>query len=276
MTRNLHHRARFHRLFSGFTRAALVAVFLLSSALATSAQVTEAQASELARKSVLAGLGKPKESFLDVSPVPALQELFARVATEGHGPLPFVFHISDEGVEHKGNVERYHLPVDAILNVVAAVSASGEVYTIREGSNSLPEFNRLANDYHVRLQSEERARKYLAWYLAIQPNFSLTEIRSLQQLKEEAERTIKGWGKSPEEDKATFEAWWKKHEHEATRLDYEEQVARTARGFLVSFYDLSESERKHLRRGPGILRVSVEFSTNGEVGSLRVKKISQK
>ncbi len=262
-------------LVSALAEMALAVLFLFLLPPVASAQVTDAQASELAKKAVLATLGKPEGSFLDVSPVHALQQLFAQIATEFHGPLPFVFHLTDFGVEHKGNIEIHHLP-EWELDVLAAVSASGDVYIMREGSKATPEFNRFAKDYHVIIQTEEQARKYLAWYLAIRLYSSMTELRSAQQLKEEAERGIKGWGESPEKDSANFEAWWRIHEREATRLNYEEQVKRTKRGFLVSFYILSDTDRKSVQRGaPGILRASLEFSTNGEAGIPRFKKISQ-
>ena len=274
MTQGHNRCARFRQFLFVIARTVPAMLFLLSSALAASAQVTEAQASELARKSVLAGLGESKESFfLNVSPAaPALQQSFAQVLAEGHDPLPFMFHISDQGVEKRGNVEIVHAPLDLDLDVLVAVSTAGDVYTIRWGSHALGDFNRLAKDYHVKIESEEQARKYLAWYLAVRPYLFLTEIHSAQQLKEEAGRTIKGWGKSPEEDNANFEGWWRKHERQANRLNYEEQVTRTDRGFLVSFYVLSDIDRKHLDRGPGILRVSIAFSANGEAASPALKK----
>jgi hypothetical protein len=272
MTWRLNQSARFHRLLFVVTGTVLAALFLLPSALAASAQVTEAEASDLAKKAVLTDLGDSKDSFLAVSSVPSLQQLFAQILSEGHSTSPFVFHISNEGEEHLGNVTKYHVPSDFILDSLVAISTSGEVYRIREGHNSQGELNRLAKDYHVKIESEEQARKYLAWYLAVRPYLFLTEIHSAQQLKEEAGRTIKGWGKSPEEDNANFEGWWRKHERQANRLNYEEQVTRTDRGFLVSFYVLSDIDRKHLDRRPGILRVSIAFSANGEVGSPALKK----
>ncbi len=265
--------AKLHRSVSAVTRTALAILFLLCSALAASAQVTEPEASDLARKSILAGLGMDKEPFLDVSPVPVLEQLFAEAAGEGHGSLPFVFHISNQGVEQKGNVKIYHISMDFELEYLVAVSTEGEVYRIQAGRGSLAEFNRLADRY-VRLQSEKQAQKYLAWYLTVNPeNYALTKIGSPQQLKEEAEREFTGFGKSAGEDKATFEVWWRKHEHEATRLSYGEEVNRTDRGFLVRFYALWRIDPKHVRRGPSISRVSVEFSTNGQVGKLRFKRI---
>jgi hypothetical protein len=266
------HCAGFNRFLFVVARIVAVMLFLLSSTLAASAQVTESEASDLAKKAVLTDLGESKDSFLAVYSAPSLQQLFAQILSEGHSPLPFVFHISNEGEEHLGNVTKYHVPSDFILDSLVAISISGEVYRIREGHNSQGELNRLAKDYHVKIESEEQAQKYLAWYLAVRPYLSLTEIHSAQQLKDEAEHTIKGWGKSPEEDNANFEAWWRKHERQANRLNYNEQVTRTDRGFLVSFYVLSDTDRKHLNRGPGILRVSMEFSANGEAASPALKK----
>lgn len=255
------------------TFAALAACFLLLSSRAASAQVSEAEANELARKAVLADLGHSEDSFLAVSSVPMFQQLFAQVVTEGHDPLPFVFHISNEGEEHLGNLTKYHLPSDFILDALVAVSVSGEVYRIREGHNSLGEYNRLASDYRVGLRSEGQVRNYLAWFLAVNPEnyLALEKIGSVQQLKAEAERKFKGWRSSPDADEAAFDAWWRKHEQQASRLAYEEQVKRSDRGFVVSFYGLSVMDRRHLRCGLGVVRLSVEFSTNGEAGSVSVK-----
>jgi hypothetical protein len=272
MTWRLNQSARFHRLLFVVTGTVVAVFFLLPSALAASTQVTEAEASDLAKKAVLTDLRDSKDSFLAASSVPSLQQLFAQILSEGHSPLPFLFHISNEGEEHRGNVTKYHLPTDFILDSLVAVSTSGEVYRIREGHNSQGELNRLAKDYHVRIESEEQARNYLAWYLAVRPYSFLTEIHSAQQLKEEAEHTIKGWGGSSEKDNANSEGWWRKHERQANGLNYEEEVTRTDRGFLVSFYIVSDIDRKHLDRGPGILRVSIAFSTNGEAGSPALKK----
>jgi hypothetical protein len=241
--------------------------------LAASAQVTEAEATDLARKSILARLGMDKEPFLDVSPVPVLQQLFAEAAGDGHGSLLFLFHISNQGVEQKGNVKIYHVINDFELEYLVAVSTEGEVYCFQTGRGSLSEFNRLADRY-VRLKSEKQAQKYLAWYLTVNPeNYALTKIGSPQQLKEEAEREFRGFGKSAGEDKATFEVWWRKHERRATRLSYGEEVNRTDRGFLVRFYVLWRIDPKHVRRGPSISRASVEFSRNGQVGKLTFERI---
>lgn len=249
-------------------------LFLLSSAPAASAQINEDQASDLARKSVLAKLGETKESFLAVSSVPSLQQVLAHVLSEGHGPLPFVFHVSNEGEEHLGNVTKYHSHTDFILDVLVAVSASGQVYPIRWGSRALADFNRLANDYHVRIETEDQVRNYLAWFLAVNPvgDLTLEKMNSAQQLKETAEREFKGWGKSPEEEQAAFEAWWEKHQSQASRLDYETQVKRTNHGFSVSFYELSAIDRKDWHQGQSILQASIQFSVDGEAGRLAVKK----
>ncbi len=276
MTQEFKQRTRFISLLSSLTCAALMVLFLslLSCAVANPAQVTESEASDLAKKAVLTDLGGSKDSFLAVSSAPALQQSFSQVLSEGPGPLPFVFHISNEGEEHLGNVTKYHAPSDFILDSLVAISSSGEVYRIREGHNSLADFNRLANDYHVKIGSQEQARNYLAWFLAVNPEnyLGLQRMSSVQQLKEEAEHEFKGLGKSPAEQRAAFEAWWRKHERQASRLDYQEQVKRTDRGFLVCFYDLSAMDRKDWHRGQGILRYSVEFSVNGEAGKLVAKK----
>lgn len=142
-----------------------------------------------------------------------------------------------------------------------------------KGAGSRGQFNQLASEYHVKLQSDEQAQKYLDWYLAVDPeNLTLVKLDSAAQLKTAAERKFRRLrcdaGGHPD-----FYAWWQKHEREATRLRWGTHIDRKNHGLRVSFYTISDIDPKRPERGPSILRASVEFSSDGQVGRVTLKRI---
>jgi hypothetical protein len=188
--------------------------------------------------------------------------------------LPFVFQISDGEVEYNSGAEVYRFSVGLDLAAVVAVSTFGQTYLIRAGHGSLGEFQRLAHDYRVSIDSGDMARRYLEWYLAVNPeNFSFTKIDSPQQLKEEAERKFMSMYSSAVLASASFDNWWLRHFPKVGRLGYGEQITSKSNRYTVSFYTLSEIDRKHIENGPQLVRITLDFGADGEVIGWRSKRV---
>jgi hypothetical protein len=264
--------AKSHRCLSELTTVTFGIFLLLSCARAAiCAQLTESQAGDSAKESVLSALGRNQPAlFLSVKRDHALEELFTQVTDQRHGSMPFVFRISNEGEEHSGNTVRYHISSEGPLVFIVVVSDAGDVFQVKGVSDSQKQFNRLANRYHVNLQSDRQVQNYLSWYLAVNPtNFVINKVDSAAQLKEVANtkfRSIVG-------HEGDFEAWWQEQADTVSRLRFGDWVVRGNAGFTVRFYVLSEIDPKNVRRGPSVLHASVGFSTDGKVGKLTVKKI---
>ena len=92
------------------------------------------------------------------------------------------------------------------------------------------------------------------------------------ELKESAERefrsnymaTIENMEDESGFNKAVFDRWWKAHEKQAARLNYDG---------AVSFVDLSAIDHAQPDHGPSLLKTSLDISKRGRVSRLRARKI---
>src|SRR5207245_697548 len=144
--------------------------------------------------------------------------------------------------------------------------------------------NDLTNELGVRLSSPDEVRKYLDFYLTVDPanrfdvtdgpaNYRLLKLNSTNELKDAAMRRFSSFSAQPKASR-DFAVWWKKHGQQATKLDFEPNILRLDQRFKITFFVLSDIDRKNPKTGPLIFRASMEVFPSGHIGHVKLTKMS--
>jgi hypothetical protein len=259
---------------------ALLALCLFLGASAFATQVTEGQARELARVSVTSHLGGVNR-FLEITDDSAAEKSLANVLPGPSGSLPYIFRVSREGEERTDtNTVVSHVNTEGWGNVLVAVSKTGHVFLIHGAIDSEQQFNDLASELGVRVSNTDEARKYLDFYLTVDPanrfevtdgpaNYRLLKLNSASELKDAAMRRFSSFNAPPTASR-DFARWWQKHGQQAEKLAFEPSIVRVDQKFKITFFVLSDIDRKNPKPGPAILHASIEVFPTGRVGRVKL------
>ena len=164
-------------------------VILSTLTTSTSAQVTDAAARDQASSAVRAQLHFKPEKFLSVQRNEELEQSLAMAV--GRAGMPaFIYRVSQEGFEIKGNTILHYLVVGYDQTKIIAVgSKEGRVYRIHGFSDSMDEFGKLMRANNVKVLNPGRAEAVAEFFRTVNPqNYSLDPLYSLIELKQTAER----------------------------------------------------------------------------------------
>lgn len=235
-------------------------------------RITEDIASDLAKVSIRKTLGGDSRTFVASKRDTALESQFGAFLAEPLRPGPFIFHVSDAGTEANGPIVINHLSVEGPLEFIVAVSSEGEVFQIKGKINSELEMERLAHRYQLELSSLDAVRRYLRFYLSVNPENRIpSDIESAAAVRETVERKITA-ARGDVKGTLLFDAWWQQHRDAFDGFDFNVRIEQGgSKSFRVRFYSLSDIDPKHPEMGPALLVVSLNVSKAGKVTGPRIQ-----
>lgn len=253
---------------------AVVMIFCLvsCSGSAYGEQLTEDRARELTRARVDSLLGGGN-TFLQITRDRALENLVGCCLSSPSVSVPYIFRVSTEGEERiDAHTVISHITNDGGGDIVVVVSAERRVFIIRGAIDSAQQFNNLADELHIKLSNSGEVQRYLEFYLSADtPQLVISKLHSADEMKELTRQRFTSIGDQPEATRA-FTKWWRKHAQQASKLDFDTHIVLVDQGFVMTFYVLSDLDRKHPKRGPGILLASIDVSSMGHVGGIKFRK----
>jgi hypothetical protein len=248
----------------------VLGIVLLGAVKPVGAQVTVDQARELAKLDAQKSGDLGKDHYLSVHAREDLEELF--YSSISFGPTgfvrdPYIFEVSEDGREFVGNAVKLHTTMDAqpFKRLVAVSARSGQVFQL----DSLEHFNVLTKAYRVSIQNNSAALDYLNFYLAVAPERLLIQVPyNPLQLKQFAEEAFFNVYPTLEEADAHFDPWWKKNGSALCRQKLGPVTTPIESGYLVTFLIISSIDKKSRSTGPGLLRLSLKISRDGQLQPL--------
>ncbi len=230
-----------------------------------SAQITDEAARELVRSAVRSEL--PHDFFIGVQRDEKLEESLA-LAVGSRAGSEFIYKVSPEGVEIKGDAVIYHSISDGeFIFVIAVNREDGSTYRIRGFDDSLKEFQKLMTATGARISTPYEAKSLADFYREVSPEkFPMTPVSSLLDLKQGAERQCQGGMTSFDHDQKAFNAWWKHARSLYAKISFEQTATPRSGGYLVEWIILSSPAPENCGGAP--LRVRLEVSSDGHIGKV--------
>lgn len=273
-----------HRRFR-LANCCCIAIALLlggNSAEAQSAPVLESQAREIAKTATRNARGEGQEDFLSVHRREDLEDDLCRFIMLGAGTDPnpscaFLFQVSDDGYEFHKNKVNTHLSVHGpFIHYVVVSRDSGNVYRVSGFKDSLDEFNKMAKTFSIRITDDSDALRYDELYRAVDPtNLRLELPNTNLELKQLAEKRFY-YSFYPDFNRAEtrFDQWWKSEQKGLLQQTLGPIATKTSSGYLVTFLTVSDIGKRNPETGPGLLKASVEISTDGQVTGPTLSPVS--
>ncbi len=250
-------------------RFSIACVYLCLSAPMSFAQVNENEARARATEAARAAWHMSPTQFLDVQRYEVFEREFEEsIGTESEAL--FLYRVSEDGDESKGQTVIYHRSTDGDSTGFIAVTAlKGRVYRIKGfgAMDSLSEFNRLFEDSDVKVVTKSRARAIADFYLLINPqnieNIEFGMVRSPLEAKQSIERECHAVGSDFATSDREFLSWWANHKSEILSKNYDEKVTGSSGGFSFRFLTLAFP--KGPKCGGSLLELSLEVSSTGTI-----------
>lgn len=189
-------------------------------------------------------------------------------STDPNPSCAFLFQLSDESYVFKKGKVNYRFSVHGPFSYYVVVSRdSGDIFRIEGLKESRDEFNRMAKAFSIRVTDESDALRYVELYRALEPTNLMLELpNSNLELKQLAEKRFY-YTFYPDFNRAEarFDEWWKAERKGLLRQTLGPIATKTSSGYVVTFLTISDIDKRHPEGGPGLLKASVEISTNGQV-----------
>jgi hypothetical protein len=253
----------------------LIAFVLLlygNSAHAQAAPVSESQARDLARGPIQTATERGEEGY-SVHRREDLEDSLCRFIMLGASKDPnpscaFVFQLSDESYAFKKGKVNYRFSVHGPFVYYVVVSRnSGDVFRIQGLKESRDEFNRMAKAFSIHVTDDSDALRYAELYRALEPTNLMLELPNTNlELKQLAEkRFYDSFYPDFNRAESRFDEWWKIERAGLLRQTLGPIATKTSSGYVVTFMTMSDIDKRHPEGGPGLLKASVEISTDGQV-----------
>lgn len=233
------------------------------------AQYSVDQARDLARTAIQDSTHRGKDTFFSGHRLEDLEDDFCFFGwfrgDFANAPCAFFFEVSLDGYEFRDGKVISHASVDGeSLYYVAVSRSSGEVYRISGFKDSNDEFNRLASAYRIRTGEDNQALRYADLFL--RATRELLELpKSVLDLKQLVERKFNASYSNFGVGEKHFEVWWGKFGSALASTSFEPTASQAGSGFVITFLTVSDINDKHRAEGPGLLKISLEISPDGQV-----------